>query len=242
MEQGGGSMNNGTSDDQSQPHWHAPSIQSARRRHIGILVALFATVALTALLTIGLSSVATPFLTQLFVTAPTSTASWVATEQAALTPTSADWYTLQVSGAGFQVDVPGVIGSSHGYFINDFSGLGSDLYYTGAPLLSPLQRREAKLWVKVLYSTKITDENICPQGGTPVMLGSGNVHIPAWQRDEGRIVAVNLVLDGMAIQISLDTRDNSQHALPAYADIWQHMLGSFEPLPDAQHLATHPCG
>ena len=204
------------------------------------MLAMLLVPALIAFLTLFVTSVITPIVSQDFSTTPT-TSSWLATQEAALTPTSADWYTYKNWEGGFQVDVPGVIGSSHAGFINDFSGKEVDLYYIGAPISSALQRREAQIWVKILYSTKITDQNICPQGGTPVMLGSGSAHIPAWQRDERRIVALNLVLNGTAIEIDLDTRDDAQPALPQYADIWQHMLASFVPLPATQHSATHPC-
>lgn len=212
---------------------------SRRLRYLG--AAAVAVIALTALLTIALTSVVAPLVAQVVSSTPT-TASWIATQEAVLTPTSADWYTLKEWQAGFQVDVPGVIGSSHGFYINDFSGQGTDLYYTGAPISSPLQQREAKIWVEILYSTRITDENICPQGGVAVEIGSGNTRVPAWVRDEGRIVAVNLVLNGTAIQITLDTRDDARHALPMYSDIWQHMLASYAPLPGVPHQTTHPCG
>jgi hypothetical protein len=227
---------------QMRPRGHATSRRAGGRG--GAVIALLAlmVIALVVLLTIVVSSVVMPILTQDFVTAPPATAAWFATQDVALTPTSADWYTFQNWEGGFQVDIPGVIGSSHAYFINDFSGKGSDFYYTNDPISSPLQQREAKIWVKVLYSTKITDENICPQGGTLVMLGSGNEQVPAWVRNEGRIVAVNLVLNGMAIEILLDTRDNAQPALPLYGDIWRHMLASFAPLPGQSQRATHPCG
>lgn len=217
-----------------------------RTRRLGV-VALVLTgliiLGLLVILTVFISAVAMPILSQGFAAAPTSTtASWIATQEAALTPTSADWATFTNSEGGFQVDVPGVISSSHAYFINDFSGKGSDFYYTGAPLSSPLQQREAKLWVKVLYSARITDMNICPQGGTAVKIGSGKLQIPAWQRDEGRIVALNLVLNGVAIQITLDSRDDGQPALARYDDIWRHMLASFAPLPGVRSLTTRPCG
>lgn len=218
---------------------------SKRMRGLGIFAAAFVVLVVAALLAVYLSSVATPFIARDFAAAPTATtASWVATQEAALTPTSADWYTFANWEGGFQVDIPGVISSSHAYFINDFSGKGIDFYYMGAPISSPLQQREAQIWVKVLYSTKITDQNICPQGGTPVTLGADGKQgeqVPAWVRNEGRIVFINLVLTGMAIEILLDTRDNAQPALPRYGDIWRHMLASFAPLPNETHSTDHPC-
>lgn len=226
---------------QTHPNGQAKSRRARRLDVAAAVLAMLLVLAVIAFLTTLLTSVAGPIIVQDLTTTPT-TAPSVATYEAELTPTSTDWATYQNSDVGFQMDLPGVIGSFHAYFINDFSGKGSDFYYNGAPLSSPLQKREAPLWVKVLYSTKITDYNICPQGGTPVALGSGKAHIPAWERVEGRIVALNLVLNGNAIEIDLDTRDNAQPALPAYADIWQHMLASFVPVSGAQPRATHPCG
>jgi hypothetical protein len=86
---------------------------------------------------------------------------------APVTSGSADWDTFKLYDGGFSVDVPGVLSSSHGYLINDFSGQGVDMAYNGATLSTPLQRLEAGVKVSVLYSTKITNINICPQGGTP---------------------------------------------------------------------------
>lgn len=218
-------------------------LKSRRARRLDVAAAVLASLlalAVTLFLTLLLIPAALPLVAQDLATPTTAPA--VATYEAALTPTSADWYTLQNSDVGFQVDIPGVISSSHAYFINDFSGMGSDFYYNGAPLSSPLQQREAPLWVKVLYSTKIVDFDICPQGGAAVTLGSGKIRIQGWQRNEGRIVALNLVLNGAAIEIDLDSRDDTQPALMYYGDIWQHMLASFEPLQSTQRHTTRPCG
>lgn len=231
--------------NRSQTH-PTKRLKSKRERRLDVaasVLAMLLVLTVTVFLTLLLTPVALPLVARDLATPTTAPA--VATYEATLTPTSPDWNTLMNSDVGFQLDIPGVISSSHAYFINDFSGMGSDFYFNGAPLSSPLQKREAPLWVKVLYSAKITDFNICPQGGTRVALGSGHVHIPAWQRDEGRIVALNLVLNGNAIEIDLDTRDNALAALPTYADIWQHMLASFALLPDLpgqSHATTHPCG
>ncbi len=195
-------------------------------------------------LAVTCASVAVPVVLRLIASTPTtiSNVATAATREAANTPTSADWSTFESGDGGFQLDMPGVIGSSHGYFINDFSGMGADLSYSGGPLSSPLQRREADLSVSILFSTKITDRNICPQGGVAVMIGSGSDRIPAWVRDEGRSVVLNLVLNGRAIQITLASRDNTQPVLAQYGDIWRHMLATFAPLPGVQHLTTQPCG
>lgn len=243
-------MSNG--EDEWTSDWDVPKMpqepqtgetgRQARGLRVGavLLVALLV-VALSASLTVFFTPIAGPIITHYLATTPTI-ASSVATQEAALTQTSADWYLFISWEGGFQVDVPGVIQSSHGYFINDFNGMGADLSYSGAPVSSPLQRREAHLEVSILYSTKITDRNICPQGGVAVMIGSGNKKVPAWVRNEGRIVALNLVLNGRAIQITLDSQDDAQSALARYGDIWRHMLASFAPLAGAPRLSTHPCG
>jgi hypothetical protein len=218
------------------------SLTNGRPRALGLVVIGLIAVGLITTITLLLAPAAMPFLMGVLRTARPSGATNAATVDAALTPPSADWYTFTDWNGGFRVDVPGVIGSSHGYFIDDGNGQGVDLYYLGAPISSPLQQREARIWVSVLYATKITNDNICPQGGVAVMIGSGKEKVPAWVRDEGRIVAVNLVLHGVAIEITLDSRDASQPALATYGDIWQHMLASFAPLPGAQSPSTHPCG
>ncbi|HEX3269055.1 MAG TPA: hypothetical protein VHR15_00290 [Ktedonobacterales bacterium] len=213
------------------------------------LVALGTLVAIV-LLTVCLTSALIPLLTQVLATAPSASPSVVATQQATAIPAtetataasgSADWDTFTLYDGGFRVDVPGVLGSSHGYFINDFSGQGVDLAYNGATLSTPLQRLEAGVKVSVLYSTKVTNINICPQGGTPIQAGAGNVRISAWQRDQGDTVYVNLVLNGVAIEIHMTSR-SGQPALPQYAEIWTHMLASIAPLPGQPVGATHPCG
>jgi hypothetical protein len=222
----------------------------------GALLGLVALVALIsiALLTVCLYGAVVPRLADILAgpptipvnstvdatSAPTARATGTAT---AIAPSgNGDWDTFKLYDGGFQVDVPGVLASSHGYFINNFSGQGVDLSYTGATLSTPLQRLEAHVKVSVLYSTKITNLNICPQGGTPVQAGSGSVHLSAWQRDQGDTVFLNLVLNGEAIEISMTSRVSGQAALPTYAEIWQHMLASIAPLPGQTAGTTHPCG
>jgi hypothetical protein len=218
----------------------------------GALIGLGAIVALAAiaLLTACLYTAAVPLLARVLAAPPTVPLSPTsvpsppasATALATATPKNGDWDPFTLYDGGFRVDVPGVLGSSHGYFINDFSGQGVDLSYTGATLSTPLQRLEAQVKVSVLYSTKITDHNICPQGGAPIQIGPGNARIPAWQRDAGDTVRANLVLNGEAIEISMTSRVSGQSALPYYADIWQHMLASLAPLPSQPAGTTHPCG
>jgi hypothetical protein len=227
----------------SGEHWREGEFVTHRKLSTpGIVALALITLGLIAALTLLLAPAATSMLTGIFGTAHSSAAPNAATVDAALTPASANWYTFTSWGGGFRVDVPGVIGSSHGYFIDDGNGQGIDLYYLGAPISSPLQQREARIWVSIRYATKITDDNICPQGGVAVMIGSGKERVSAWVRDEGRIVAANLVLNGVAIEITLDSRDDSQPALAVYGDIWRHILASFTPLAGATRLFTHPCG
>jgi hypothetical protein len=140
------------------------------------------------------------------------------------------------------MDLPGVLGSGEAYFINGQSGEGVDLSYLGAPISTPLQQREEQIAIAMSYSTAIVDSNICPQGGVPVTIGSGNAALPAWQRDEGIDVKVNLVLNGTAIEIALRSADGSQPVLAQYGDIWRRMLASFAPLPGQLQRTTHPCG
>jgi hypothetical protein len=220
----------------------------------GALLGLVALVALIsiALLTVCLYGAVAPRLADLLAgpstipvnstanspSAPTAQA----TTAAPTTPGgNGDWDTFKLYDGGFQVDVPGVLGSSHGYFINDFSGQGVDLAYNGATLSTPVQRQEAGVKMSVLYSTKITNINICPQGGTSIQVGSGQARIAAWQRDQGDTVYVNLVLNGEAIEIHMSSR-SGQPALPQYAEIWTHVLASIAPLPGQPPGTTHPCG
>jgi hypothetical protein len=231
-----------------------PSLMGGMSRRRGAMLGLVALVALgaIALLTACPYGVAAPLLAGILAGPPTSppttptTSPSVPTAQAAAVATATpggngDWDTFKIYDGGFRVDVPGVLGSSHGYFINDFSGQGVDLAYNGATLSTPLQRLEAGVKVSVLYSTKITNINICPQGGTPVQAGSGSVKISAWERDQGDTVYVNLVLNGEAIEIHMTSR-SGQSALPQYAEIWSHMLASIAPLPGVPVGTTHPCG
>ena len=108
--------------------------------------------------------------------------------------------------------------------------------------MTPLQQRAAQTELSILYSTKITDHNICPQGGVSMRIGSASATTSAWQRDEGADVKVNLVLNGTAIEIMLSSRDPSQNVLAQFGDIWRHMLASFAPVPKLQQATTQPCG
>src|SRR5262249_48460903 len=206
----------------------------SRRQAGSIGLAVLAGLALTVLLTVCIVSTVLPVLSQLagrFASnapaggtraqsaSPTPVAS---TRTGAPTDTSvpaSDWYSFTSQG-GFRLDIPSVLGSSHGYFINDASGQGTDLSYHGAPATSPLQQLATEISVSVLYSTKIVDRNICPQGGTRIRIGSGSAALPAWERDFVSSadltpsVAVNLVLNGVAIAIDLNSPGPPHTFLP----------------------------
>ena len=75
-----------------------------RRLDVGaVILAMLLVFAVIALLTDLVAAVALPIVSQDLAAAPTSTiAPWIATQVAEPTPTSADWYTFQVYGGGFQ--------------------------------------------------------------------------------------------------------------------------------------------
>ena len=115
-------------------------------------VVVVVTLAAIGLLTACLYGVAAPLLANVLASPPTvspaatsaaSTSIVQATAAETATPGNKDWDTFTVYDGGFRIDVPGVLGSSHGYFINDFSGQSVDLSYNGATLSTPLQRLEA---------------------------------------------------------------------------------------------------
>lgn len=163
----------------------------------------------------------------------------------------ADWRNETHSGTNyrFRIDMPAMLTCSHGFFINDFSGMGCDYTYSGAPEQTALQQVEIETRVELLSSSKITDRNICPQGGTPVQLGTGASTTVGWERDqisttnsEGT-VTVNFLLHGIPVEISLAGFGGQQQPfLGRYGEIWHHMLASFTLLPSSVTQAAHPCG
>jgi hypothetical protein len=169
-----------------------------------------------------------------------------AAQTATSTPPS-DWYTFS-SGGGIRLDIPSVLGSSHGYFIDNFDGQGIDFSFQGAPAVTPLQRLATQLTVTLLYATQITDRNICPQGGTPIQVSSGSATISAWERDNfspstsAPTVVANFVLNGVAIEIDLLGQGPPETFLARYGAIWHHLLTSIAPRPNQPQGTTHPCG
>jgi hypothetical protein len=237
---------------------HRPFSQ-AKRQVGSIALVVMGGLALTILLAICLITALLPTLSRVagavLSNAPAAsgahaTASPSRAATAAPTATAAphaDWYTFTSMG-GFRIDVPSVLGSSHGYFIDNFTGQGVDLSYLGAPATTGLQRLAAEVTVTVLYATQITDRNICPHGGTPIRVGSGSATFPAWERhalstsDAILSVTVNLVLRGVAIEIDLVGQGPPQTFLARYGVIWRHLLASFAPVPGRPPAATRPCG
>jgi hypothetical protein len=229
------------------------------RRAGGIGLAVLGGLALTILLTVCMITSVLPALGRAVGNlqsntpvgsneTPTAPPSRGGTATAAPTATSAppsDWYTF--SSGGILLDIPSVLGSSHGYFIDNFTGKGVDFSYQGAPAVTPLQQLAKELTVSVLYATQITNRNICPQGGTPLQVGSGSATISAWERDNlspsetAPSVAVNFVFNGAAIEIDLLGRGPPETFLARYGAIWHHLLASIAPQPSQPQRTTRPC-
>jgi hypothetical protein len=239
---------------------------SARGRVAGRAATIAAVLAAIAVMTVLLSALAFRVLgafsspaqapaavgasTRVRATPPPSAAP---TSAPAATPASqagGDWQPYVNADVGFRLDVPAVLGSSHGFFINNFTGQGFDMTYTGAPTTTPLQTLEAETTVEVLYSGTITDRDICPHDGTPVMLGDGIVGLQETNAPPDAngpdapypYVHVSLVLNGTAIRIELRGQAPAETFFTRYGDLWQHMLASFATVPGAPVSPTHPCG
>jgi hypothetical protein len=158
---------------------------------------------------------------------------------------------LRESTYGFQVEIPGVLSSSHGFFINGTSGQGLDLTYQGAPLSDSLQQLEAETEVDVLFSGAISDTNICPSTGTPITVGPGIVGRqqtdvppnPTGAAAPFPYVTVSFVLHGVAIQLRLLASQAAPDTfLTRYSALWQHMLASAVAVPGGPGDSNHPCG
>ncbi len=225
----------------------------------GGAIAALAGVGIIVLLAGFVSSAALRILDTLSVPAPTHapvghpTASQTAAQVGNPTATSqsnGDWAPYVNSEYGFRLDLPGILASSHGFFINNFTGQGFDMAYLNAPITTPLQRLEAETAVEVLYSTAITDRDICPDAGTPVMLGTGiegrqQTNVPPAANGPAALypyVHVSLVLNGVAIRVELRGQGPSETFLARYAALWQHMLASFAPVAGGPVYTTRPCG
>lgn len=161
-----------------------------------------------------------------------------------------DWYTAELPEGGFRVDMPSVLSPDHAVYINGGAGQYIAYVYTGRPASSPLKRAAAQARVFVQYASQITDDNICPSGGTPVTLGA---RFPAYQQSDAPpetdgppasypYVRVSTVLNGEAIQLELNASGPADTFFARYGDIWRHMLASFAPLPGQPVSNNRPCG
>jgi hypothetical protein len=237
--------------------------QSMRRKRAACLLAgafvSVAIVVMVVLLASFMSSTALRILDTFSASAPThalvghSTPSQTAPQVGSPTATpqsNGDWSPYVNLEYGFRLGLPGVLASSHGFFINNFAGQGFDMAYLNAPITTPLQRLEAETAVEVLYSTAITDRDICPDAGAPVMLGAGiggrqQTNVPPAANGPAALypyVHVSLVLNGVAIRVELRGQGPSETFLARYAALWQHMLASFAPVAGGPVYTTHPCG
>lgn len=163
---------------------------------------------------------------------------------------TADWTSYVNQTYGFRLDLPAALASNHGFFINDASGQGFDMAYNNAPLTTPLQRLQAQTVVEVLYSTAITDRDICPDAGAPVTLGAS---IPGRQQSnappllngpaaDAPYVNASVAQGGVAIRFELRGQPPAETFTARYGDLWRHMLASFAPVSGGPVYATHPCG
>lgn len=237
--------------------------QRRKRRVAGAALAVGVSLTLIVLLTTILSSAALRLLSGLASSTPAGTSvsggqnhvstppTRAAVQAPTLTPLpGGDWKPYVNVDYGFRLDVPSVLGSTHGYFINNFTGQGFDLTYTGVPAATPLQTLEEETSVTVLFSTTITDMNICPSAGTPVTLGTGiagrqetnTLPAPNTPTPSMPYVQVSIVLNGVAIRLVLNGQGSPDTFLTRYGALWRHMLASFGPVPGAPTRTTHPCG
>jgi hypothetical protein len=165
------------------------------------------------------------------------------------TPTP-DWYVAELTDGGFRVDMPSVLSPTHAVYINGGAGEYVAYVYTGRPASSPIKRAAAQAHVLVQYASQITDDNICPSGGTPVTLGA---RFTGYQRSDAPpeadgppesypYVRVSTALNGEVIQLELDALGPADTFFARYGDIWRHMLASFAALPSQSPAATLPCG
>ena len=161
-----------------------------------------------------------------------------------------DWYAAELPNGGFRVDMPSVLSPDHPAYINGGAGEYIAFVYTGRPASDPLKRAAAQARVFVQYASRITDDNICPSGGTPMTLGarySGYQQSDAPPEADGPptnypYVRVSTVLNGEAIQLELNASGPADTFFARYGEIWLHMLASFAPLPGQPISTNRPCG
>jgi hypothetical protein len=201
-----------------------------------VLVGLLACAALVAVLL-------TPTVSQLLggTSSSGTLSNGVATDTPLPTP---DWRAAAFAST-FRLDVPGVLVSSHGYFLGDGYGQGSDFVYTGLPTLSPFQQLATTTTLRVQYISKVTTVDLCPHGGTQVPLGTGTHRLIGWQIFSALSppsVDVRLVLGGLAINIVLQGQDPASSFFDRYGSLWQHILASFTVVHQPDPKAVNPCG
>jgi hypothetical protein len=228
------------------------------RTRAGVALAAVALVALVALVVVLAHAFTSAALALLgtgsaATSGPTPTFTHAAGQSAttsAPAATAGDWTPYVNADYGFRLDLPSALASGHGFFINNASGQGFDMTYNGAPLTSPLQRIEAETTVEVLYSSAVTDRDICPDAGAPVTLGasiSGRQQSNAAPLSNGPAapypyVHASVVQGGVAIRFELRGQPPSETFMARYSQIWNHMLASFAPVGGAPAFTTHPCG
>jgi hypothetical protein len=180
---------------------------------------------------------------------PTPTASLPAATATAK-PTDADWHTYSYPTYGFSVAIPTVLSPQHSLLINNGTGEKTDWVYQGAALHSPLATTAAETIVVVQYSTVIVEANLCPSGGKPITVGPGipaeeMANVPPDSNGPAAsqpYVRVNVVTQGVAIQIELIGQGDPATFVSRYGPLWQYMLASFATFAPFQPLGTHPCG
>jgi hypothetical protein len=156
-----------------------------------------------------------------------------------------DWRPAYFAGI-FRLDVPGVLVSTHGYFLPGSDGQGADFVYTGAAVLSPLQQLATTTTLSVQYATQVTTGDLCPHGGTQVPVGSGpgTPHLMGWQTftvSGSPAVQVRVVLGGLAIRIWLEGLDPPGTFFDRYGGLWQHILASFTVVHPPGAQSASPC-
>jgi hypothetical protein len=225
----------------SRPYRPSPE----RRSRLGVGVGLLVLVSLLACAAV-LAVRFTPTVVQLLGgTSPTGTASDGGYATVTPLPTP-DWRAASFAGI-FRLDVPGVLVSSHGYFLPGGNGQGSDFVYTGAAVLSPLQQLATTTTLSVQYTTNVTTVDLCPHGGTQVPLGSSTAttQLTGWQTFSGSTppsVELRVVVGGWAIRIMLQGIDPAGTFFARYGSLWQHILSSFTVIHPPDPQAVNPCG
>jgi hypothetical protein len=223
----------------SRPYQPGP----AKRSRLGVGVVLLVLVSLLACAAV-LAVRFTPTVVQLLGGEPSTGVLGTGAERDTPLPTP-DWRPAYFAGV-FRLDVPGVLVSTHGYFLPGGNGQGSDFVYNGAAVLSPLQQIATTTTVSVQYTPNVTTVDLCPHGGTQVPLGpgTGTAHLVGWQTfttSTPPSVEVRVVLGGLAIRIMLQGLGPSSTFFTRYGALWQHILASFTVVHQPNPQSVNPC-